>query len=308
MSRGSFQVNLFPYNLRSKCGSERYFLVKSRSIDFGWRRRLLTDEAMANSDLSGLIAILGYVAVAAGIVLYQAFTSGCGWRAWVLHKADRFYIGLMWRPRMNRRCPFPEDGPVLFIVNHRSTVDPAIAWYPHHLVGTKRRVRTPGYLATQMFCDMPGIVGWTIAAQESIPVDDQAGHNPHAIHTALRRLRDGKMVGIFPEGRINRGPGILPGNPGVAYLAIRARVPVFPIYLENVPVSESYLRPFFMPRRVRITFGDAIDLSEYEGRLKDSAALQEATGKMMQALADLGGVEVQPRVESVSAPPTPVLD
>lgn len=88
MSRGSFQVNLFPYNLRSKCGSERYFLVKSRSIDFGWRRRLLTDEAMANSDLSGLIAILGYVAVAAGIVLYQAFTSGCGWRAWVLHKAE----------------------------------------------------------------------------------------------------------------------------------------------------------------------------------------------------------------------------
>ena len=61
----------------------------------------------------------------------------------------------------------------------------------------------------------------------AIPVD-RDGEDMEATKVALRRMRAGCTVGIFPEGRINFGPGLLPPNPGVAWLALKAGRPVIP--------------------------------------------------------------------------------
>ena len=50
---------------------------------------------------------------------------------------------------------------------------------------------------------------------------------------AIRQLKQGDLVGIFPEGGINRGlPGVKAANPGVAFLALSTKAPVYPcVYL-----------------------------------------------------------------------------
>ena len=55
---------------------------------------------------------------------------------------------------------------------------------------------------------------------------------------AIRLCQAGELVGLFPEGRINGGVNpLLPGRPGVALIALNARVPVVPCYIKGIPMA-----------------------------------------------------------------------
>ncbi len=71
---------------------------------------------------------------------------------------------------------------------------------------------------------------------------------------ALKLLKEGRVVGIFPEGTRNRGGELLPANAGAAYLAITSGAPVVP-----VAISCSY-RLF---SRAIIKIGEPIDVQQY---------------------------------------------
>ena len=75
------------------------------------------------------------------------------------------------------------------------------------------------------------VLGWFLRAVDAFPADrDRA--NRATIRSAIDRLRDGRIVGIFPEGGIRDGKNsILEGAParsGVAVLADLADAPVLP--------------------------------------------------------------------------------
>ncbi len=76
--------------------------------------------------------------------------------------------------------------------------------------------------------------GWTrvlMGAVQAFPVHRQ-GVPVSAVRTALQRLRQGEVVGVFPEGEIKTGAeSVLRGAPikrGVCLLAARADCPVLP--------------------------------------------------------------------------------
>ena len=51
---------------------------------------------------------------------------------------------------------------------------------------------------------------------------------------AIRYAQEGGLVGLFPEGRVNTTDELLlPGRPGAALIALRARVPVIPCYVQG---------------------------------------------------------------------------
>ena len=83
------------------------------------------------------------------------------------------------------------------------------------------------------------------------------------------------------------------GSKTVAWLALRADVPVFPVFIHDSPQGESMIDPFRTRCRVRVTYGDPIDLSAYRGRRKSRELLQEVTTLLMERLAELGGVSYQ---------------
>lgn len=50
----------------------------------------------------------------------------------------------------------------------------------------------------------------------------------NAIRKAMLLLASGKAIAVFPEGTRSKTEALLPGQPGVAMLAIKAGVPIIP--------------------------------------------------------------------------------
>jgi 1-acyl-sn-glycerol-3-phosphate acyltransferase len=233
-------------------------------------------------DLTAQLLLAAYAVIAAGIVVWQAIRFSSGWRAWIVLTPCRVYGRCAFRWRATRRCPLPITGPAIILANHRSPVDPI-------LIGIElARDRTIGYMMAREYYETP-VLHWMCAAVHSIPVE-RDGSDMASARAALRRVQAGELLGVFPEGRINRGTDLLPGNPGIAWLALRSKVPVYPVFIHNAPQGRTLLESFFRFTKVRVTYGDPIDVSVFLSQPLSSEAIHDASQLMMQRLADLAGV------------------
>jgi 1-acyl-sn-glycerol-3-phosphate acyltransferase len=243
-----------------------------------------------NPESVAKIFLAGYAAIAAAAVVWQCLRSGLSWGAWALYAVERLYLPLMFHWRANRRCPFPDEGPALIVANHRTPVDPLFLWMNNHLSSPRRRIRIIRFLMVRAYEDVPGI-GWITRNVQTIGVE-RDGRDLKGAREALDALKQGELVGIFPEGRLNEGEGLLPGDTGVAWLALRSEVPVFPVFIHDAPQGKTMVDPFWTPSSVRVTYGEPVDLSAYYGQRKSQELLREVTDLLMQRLAELGGVIV----------------
>jgi len=105
-----------------------------------------------------------------------------------------------------------------------------------------------------------------------------------ATRAALRALERGQMLGIFPEGKIEETRDLLPFQTGVAMMAIKARVPVYPAYLDGTQRGKEMLRAFFRPQRARVAFGPEIT---FDRTGETRHVLEYATAQIENAVADL---------------------
>ena len=113
----------------------------------------------------------------------------------------------------------PAHGGVILAANHVGLVDgPLLATYAPRPVHALTK--------SEMF---DGRSGGFLRATGQIPLDRFAP-DPGAIRTSLRVIRDGGVVGIFPEG--TRSSGELDRfHHGAAYLALVTGAPVVPVTL-----------------------------------------------------------------------------
>ena len=102
---------------------------------------------------------------------------------------------------------------------------------------------------------------------EAIPVS-RDGQDAKAVMTALRYLKNGDKISMFPEGTRNRtDEDLLPLKGGAAMFAIKAKTPVYPVMCPHKT------RLF---RRTKILVGDPIDLSAFYDRRLTAEDYEEA--------------------------------
>jgi 1-acyl-sn-glycerol-3-phosphate acyltransferase len=239
------------------------------------------------ADAAAQITLAAYLALAFLAVARQALRCDDGPVVWLLYAVQRAYSGLWFHWRANRRCPFPQVGPALIIANHRSPVDPLMLWTNSHLSGPRPKLRVISFMMAREYYERPGL-NRLCRTMQCIPID-RAGQDTAPARAALRLLQQGKLVGVFPEGGINLEEGLRPASLGIAWLALRAQVPVYPVYIHNSPGGRSMVEPFVKGGRVRLTYGRPIDLSQFADQRKSHALLEEVTDRMMKRLAELGG-------------------
>lgn len=228
-----------------------------------------------------------YLAVPMLIVVAKVIRCPNGPMVWILHFVNRLYLGLFFRCRANA-CPVPGTGPALILGNHRSPVDPLFLWYAYSMGTPGAPLRPIGFMMAKEYYELR-MLNYFFRALQSIPVArDGADMGP--AREALKHLKEGKLVGLFPEGRINPGYDLLEANPGIAWLALRAKVPVVPAFIHNAPQGKDIVAPFYTPNRVRVEFGEPIDLSEFYEARKTQELLNRVTERLMTRLAELGGV------------------
>ncbi len=238
-----------------------------------------------NPEVFAKITLVSYALLAVIVIGYQVWRCRFGPTVWWLYAANRLYVAFFFHWRANRHCPFPESGPALVLANHRSPVDPLLIWMNHHLSGDNNNIRPISFLMAKEYYEMPSLK-WLCRAMQSIPTE-RDGQDMAPAREALRRLKNGQLVGLFPEGRINLGEGLLEANSGVAWLALRAQVLVFPVFVHNAPQGSNMVQPFYTRSRVRVTYGDPIDLSRYRDKRKTHELLHEVTEYLMSRLSEL---------------------
>jgi 1-acyl-sn-glycerol-3-phosphate acyltransferase len=229
------------------------------------------------------LSIISVLAVAAGAVI------GCFmWRyrlrfsQALLYALDVALTRYLWRTTVEGSIELAAGQGAIFVSNHRSSIDPL---YLQMLIP-----RAIHYLVAREYVERR-FLGWPLRVGGAIPVN-RGGIDTAAIKLAIRYAEAGEMVGIFPEGRINTTDEfMLPGRPGVALIALKARVPVIPCYIEGAPYGGHILSPFLTRAKVKVRIGKPIDLSEYYERADEDGVLAEMTLRFMRAIARLAGVE-----------------
>jgi 1-acyl-sn-glycerol-3-phosphate acyltransferase len=71
------------------------------------------------------------------------------------------------------------------------------------------------------------IVNFLIKHTRTIPVDRRAGAGAYAV--AVERLREGELVGVYPEATISRSFELKEFKSGAARMALDAHVPILPL-------------------------------------------------------------------------------
>ncbi len=198
----------------------------------------------------------------------------------LLLKVSRTFNRLMWRTKINRLLPIGLDQGAVVIANHTSSFDPVFIQQC-----TNRLVH---WFVAREFC-VDWRLGWLMRIVEVIPAG-RGGIDSAAVKHAIRLASEGKLVGLLPEGRINTtGELLLPGRPGAALVALKARVPVIPCYVGGASYDGRTMSPLWTRFRITMTVGDPIDISEFYGREKEDGVLEELTRRMLSAIAALAG-------------------
>jgi 1-acyl-sn-glycerol-3-phosphate acyltransferase len=115
----------------------------------------------------------------------------------------------------------PVRGAAVIAANHNGYLDFAFVG----LAATRRR-RLVRFMAKEGTFDNP-VSGPAMRAMRHIPVAREQGAG--AYRSALRLLRGGELVCVFPEGTISRSWMLKDFLPGAAALAIERGVPIVPV-------------------------------------------------------------------------------
>ena len=173
--------------------------------------------------------------------------------------------------RENARCV---NG-FLLASNHISHFDP-------FLISLPIRRKIDWMTMAEFF--RPPVLGFFLRSIEAFPAErDRA--DLKTIRTAINRLRNGRVVGLFPEGGIRDGANSLlegaPLRPGAATLAQIAGVPVVPCVI--LGTDRFYSTKQWLPFRrtpVWIAFGKPIsyfpELQKSQARERIESALAAA--------------------------------
>ncbi|MGG1876918.1 MULTISPECIES: 1-acyl-sn-glycerol-3-phosphate acyltransferase [Paenibacillus] len=158
----------------------------------------------------------------------------------------------------------PAEGGVLICANHISVRDPISVG-----IHVKRQVK---FMAKAELFKIP-VFGWLISQLGAFPVK-RGGVSKDSIKMALTILRQGEVMGIFPEGTRNSDAA---AKRGAASFALRSGATVVP-----AAIVGNY-KPF---RKMKIIYGAPVDLSAFEGD-KSPEALDAATNLIMERIYEM---------------------
>ncbi len=129
---------------------------------------------------------------------------------------------VFYRLRIHGVENLPEGG-ALIVSNHISYVDALILQvvFPRKLWflavhGRKRR----------------GLPGWFHRISGVIPLSEE--HATGGLRLAIRKMKEGELVCVFPEGQVSRTGALMEIRKGFETLAKRAEVPVVPVFIDSL--------------------------------------------------------------------------
>ena len=206
---------------------------------------------------------------------------------WVVKAVLRPLFRVFFRPTVSGEQHIPDKGGALLASNHLSMCDSL--FLP---VMTRRRV---SFLAKKEYFTERGLKGRLKAAfvrgTGLIPIDrDNADAAAAALATGARAVRDGLLLGVYPEGTRSPDGRLYRGKTGIARMAMDTGVPVVPVAMIGTDRVQPIGRVLPRLARVRVRIGAPL----HAPRPADDPVIQkrqarEFTERVMAAIASLSG-------------------
>jgi 1-acyl-sn-glycerol-3-phosphate acyltransferase len=171
-----------------------------------------------------------------------------------------YFCFRLWLNKIKHYERLPKDGPAIIVSNHLSYYDWAVLsaiYWDKHLV----------FIGNKALLDRP-FVGWLMKLNILIFIDPQ---NPGLKYfkESIRRLRDGHILVIYPEGMRSRSGKMLEPKTGFVKIAAKTGVPLIPIAMRGTyQILPPHKRiPAF--RRCDIIVGEAMKINRRNKLIRD---------------------------------------
>lgn len=166
----------------------------------------------------------------------------------------------------------PENEPVIICANHLNMWD-AVGL----VVSTKRKVN---FVAKENLFDNR-FLNWIAHVFDVIPIK-RGMRDIEAMKRCLKTLKDGQILGIFPEGTrrgLEKGAKV---QNGAAYMALKSKVKVVPVGING---------KFKAFTKVTLNYGKPIDFDKYDCKTPEKDNLDKATKEIMDNIIMLTKLE-----------------
>jgi 1-acyl-sn-glycerol-3-phosphate acyltransferase len=182
-----------------------------------------------------------------------------------------FYARIYHKVTVRAPAHLPRTGAAILVSNHTSGLDPLL------IQSVLQRLVV--WMMAREYYDIRPLTT-IFKAVDVIPVD-RSGRDMAATRAALRALADGRILGVFPEGRIETTRELLPFQSGVALMAIKSNVPVYPVYVDGTQRGKEMGEAFGWRNRAVLAFGPEV---KFDRTNTSRAALEEATARIQDAI------------------------
>ncbi|QDY91420.1 1-acyl-sn-glycerol-3-phosphate acyltransferase [Arthrobacter sp. UKPF54-2] len=194
----------------------------------------------------------------------------------------------LFRPWVKGLDNVPAQGAAILASNHLSFSDSIFMplMVPRPVV----------FLAKSEYFTGKGIKGKLTAAffrlTNQLPMDRSGGAaSARSLDAGMDVLKNGSLLGIYPEGTRSPDARLYRGKVGVARLALQARVPVIPVAMIGTDKVQPIGKRMPNIRRIGMIFGEPLDFSRYYGMEDDRLIQRSVTDEIMYELMRLSGQE-----------------
>lgn len=168
--------------------------------------------------------------------------------------------------KITGRHNIPRTEGLLIVSNHTAGLDPLIVQSAVH-----RRVR---FMMAKEYMIWPLKWFWNII--KPIPVDRKK-NDSSALRTTVQAVKTGDVVGIFPEGKINRErKDLLPLKPGMTLIAERTKATILPVFISGTPNTYLATPSIIIPSKSSINIGKPFKLDPAGDRAAHMQQIHDA--------------------------------
>ena len=201
----------------------------------------------------------------------------------VVRKLVFAFVRLYFRPQVTGREHLPTQGAFILAANHASHIDTAVLF---STLPPQLRQRVVAAAARDYFFEHGDLrQGVARMLFNAIPVDRDAAAGEDPLRHAVRALREGYGLLIYPEGTRSPDGTIGPFRRGIGRLvAAFPGIPVIPAHLgaaaQALPKGATLPRPY----TIHVQFGAPLYL---QAQLDDRASWQAAADEVRAAVLQL---------------------
>uniref|UniRef100_UPI003FD870A7 lysophospholipid acyltransferase family protein n=1 Tax=Anaerotignum faecicola TaxID=2358141 RepID=UPI003FD870A7 len=193
-------------------------------------------------------------------------------KSWVYYVAIflvKIWYAIMFKVEIIGKENIPETGNGVICSNHYSNYDPvSTAIYLDRL---------PHYIAKkELFKNK--LFSWVLDQLGVFPIDRKVSMDMKAVKTAIKLLKEGKIVGIFAEGRRVKAGEDVAAKAGGALFAMKGNAPVIPCAISGTYKFRS---------KLTIRYGEPLTLDEFRDKKLTTELMGEITKVIMDKVEEL---------------------